>query len=171
MRLTIDANLQLRVATIVAAYTGRAAGRAAAVVINPDTGELLASASYPWPLSSQSATQAEHASDSLLDRARYGLYPPGSTFKLVTASAALRQHLDPDRTTSMCVRLPDGRVGASIAGWSQPISDDVLDTHPHGTIDMHEGFVHSCNAYFAQLAVRLGSQPLLDAANRLRGLR
>src|SRR5439155_18001428 len=36
-----------------------------------------------------------------------------------------------------------------------------------GAINMHEGFVHSCNAYFAQLAVRLGSQPLLDAANRL----
>jgi peptidoglycan glycosyltransferase len=167
VRLTIDANLQLRVATIVASYAGRAAGRAAAVVIDPDTGELLASASYPWPLSSESAMPAEHASDSLLDRARYGLYPPGSTFKLVTASAALRQHLDPDRTTSMCVRLPDGRVGASIAGWSRPIRDDVLDTHPHGMIDMHEGFVHSCNAYFAQLAVRLGSQPLLDAANRL----
>ena len=167
VRLTIDANLQLRVATIVASYAGRAAGRAAAVVIDPDTGELLASASYPWPLSPESATPAEHASDSLLDRARYGLYPPGSTFKLVTASAALRQHLDPDRTTSMCVRLPDGRVGATIAGWSRPIRDDVLDTHPHGTIDLHEGFVHSCNAYFAQLAVRLGSQPLLDAANRL----
>jgi cell division protein FtsI/penicillin-binding protein 2 len=142
-------------------------GRAAAVVIDPDTGDLLASASYPWPLSPELATPAEHASDSLLDRARYGLYPPGSTFKLVTASAALRQHLDPDRATSMCVRLPDGRVGASIAGWSRPIRDDVLDTHPHGTIDMHEGFVHSCNAYFAQLAVRLGSQPLLDAASRL----
>jgi len=167
VRLTIDANLQLRVATIVASYAGKAAGRAAAVVIDPDTGDLLASASYPWPLSPESVTPAEHASDSLLDRARYGLYPPGSTFKLVTASAALRQHLDPSRTTSMCVRLPDGRVGASIAGWSRPIRDDVLDTHPHGAIDMHEGFVHSCNAYFAQLAVRLGSQPLIDAASGL----
>ncbi len=167
VRLTIDANLQLRVATIVASYAGKAAGRAAAVVIDPDTGDLLASASYPWPLSPGSVTPAEHAAESLLDRARYGLYPPGSTFKLVTASAALRQHLDPDRTTSMCVRLPDGRVGASIPGWSRPIRDDVLDTHPHGAIDMHEGFVHSCNAYFAQLAVRLGPQPLLDAASRL----
>jgi cell division protein FtsW (lipid II flippase) len=167
VRLTIDASLQLRVAAIVASYAGKAAGRAAAVVIDPDTGDLLASASYPWPLSPESVAPVEHASDSLLDRARYGLYPPGSTFKLVTASAALRQHLDPNRTTSMCVRLPDGRVGASIAGWSRPIRDDVLDTHPHGAIDMHEGFVHSCNAYFAQLAVRLGSQPLLDAASGL----
>ena len=47
VRLTIDANLQLRVATIVASYAGKAAGQAAAVVIDPDTGDLLASASYP----------------------------------------------------------------------------------------------------------------------------
>jgi peptidoglycan glycosyltransferase len=85
----------------------------------------------------------------------------------VTASAALRQHLDPGQTTFMCVRLPDGRVGARIKGWNRPIRDDVLDTHPHGRVNMHEGFVHSCNAYFAQLAVELGPQPILDAANRL----
>jgi peptidoglycan glycosyltransferase len=47
------------------------------------------------------------------------------------------------------------------------VRDDVLDAHPHGKIDMHEGFVHSCNAYFAQLAVRVGPAPLLDTANLL----
>jgi cell division protein FtsW (lipid II flippase) len=168
VRLTIDANLQLRVAAIVASYAGKAAGKAAAVVLDPDTGELLASASYPWPASSGAATAgAESVSDALMDRARYGLYPPGSTFKLITASAALHQNVDLSKTTWMCVRLPDGRVGAKINGWSRPIRDDVLDTRPHGTINMHDGFVHSCNAYFAQLAVNLGPQPLLDAANRL----
>ncbi|PYQ85218.1 MAG: hypothetical protein DMG02_28890 [Acidobacteria bacterium] len=166
VRLTIDANLQLRVAAIVAAYAQKMAGKAAAVVLDPDTGELLASASYPWPASS-AAFRPEGGTDVLLDRARYGLYPPGSTFKLVTASAALRQHVDPRRTTFTCARLPDGRVGAKINGWNRPIRDDVLDAHPHGTIDVHDGFVHSCNAFFAQLAVKVGSQPLLDAANRL----
>jgi peptidoglycan glycosyltransferase len=39
--------------------------------------------------------------------------------------------------------------------------------NPHGTIDVHGGFVHSCNAFFAQLAVKLGSRALLDTANRL----
>jgi cell division protein FtsW (lipid II flippase) len=168
VRLTIDANLQLRVAAIVASYARKAAGKAAAVVLDPDTGELLASASYPWPASSGAATAgAESVTDVLMDRARYGLYPPGSTFKLITASAALHQDVALSNTTLMCVRLPDGRVGAKIDGWSRPIRDDVLDTHPHGTIKMHDGFVHSCNAYFAQLAVRLGPQPLLAAANRL----
>ena len=115
----------------------------------------------------RSAEGAEAGGEAFLDRARYGLYPPGSTFKLVTASAALRQHVDPRKTTFTCARLPDGRVGAKIAGWNRPVRDDVLDAHPHGTIDVHGGFVHSCNAYFAQLAVKLGSQPLIDTANRL----
>ena len=42
----------------------------------------------------------------------------------------------------------------------------MSDTHPHGTIDMHDGIVHSCNAYFAQLAVRLGPQVILETAAR-----
>ena len=67
----------------------------------------------------------------------------------------------------MCVRLPDGRVGARITGWNRPIRDDVLDTHPHGTINMHDGFVHSCNAYFAQLAVSSDRSRCSAAANRL----
>ena len=55
---------------------------------------------------------AEGDVDPLLDRARYGLYPPGSTFKLVTAAAALGRDIDPGRTAFTCSRLPDGRVGA-----------------------------------------------------------
>ena len=57
----------------------------------------------------------------------------------------------------MCSLQGNGRVGAQVAGTI--VRDDVLDAHPHGTIDMHEGLVHSCNAYFAQLAVRVGPQP------------
>jgi cell division protein FtsI/penicillin-binding protein 2 len=57
-------------------------------------------------------------------------------------------------------------VGAKIPGWGV-VRDDELDSHPHGTIDMHDGLVHSCNAYFAQLAVRLGPQALLETAMRV----
>jgi cell division protein FtsW (lipid II flippase) len=170
VRLTIDAAFQIRVASIVAGYARKSAGRAAAIVIDPATGALLASASYPWPDAGSSESEAdvaEAASDALLDRARYGLYPPGSTFKLVTASAALRQGIDQRAATFTCTRLPDGRVGAGIKGWSRPIRDDVLDTHPHGTIDMRAGLAHSCNAYFAQLAVALGPAPLAATAARL----
>jgi cell division protein FtsW (lipid II flippase) len=169
VRLTVDANLQLRVSAIVADYARKADGRAAAVVLDPDTGALLASATYPWPVSLEVPPPApSDGGDALLDRARYGTYPPGSTFKLVIALAALRQTQDFGRTMYTCARLPNGRVGAAIAGWVRPVRDDVLDTHPHGTIDMHDGLVRSCNAYFAQLAVRLGPKPLLALATRLR---
>ncbi len=166
--LTIDARLQWRVATIVSEYAKRSAtGRAAAVVIDPATGDLLASVSYPWPsdspvLPAVGATPRE----DLLDRARYGLYPPGSTFKLLTAAAALRRDPNAGRQVFTCSRLSDGRVGATVPGWGRPVRDDVLDTHPHGTIDMEHALVTSCNAYFAQLAARLGPEALLDAAAR-----
>jgi peptidoglycan glycosyltransferase len=44
------------------------------------------------------------------------------------------------------------------------VRDDLLDSVPHGTVDLRKGLVASCNAYFAQLALRLGPQPILDAA-------
>jgi peptidoglycan glycosyltransferase len=101
----------------------------------------------------------------LIDRARFGLYPPGSTFKLVTATAALRQSPSFRDSTFMCSLQANGRVGAHVAGTI--VRDDVLDEHPHGKIDMHEGLVQSCNAYFAQLAVQVGPKPILDTANLL----
>jgi cell division protein FtsW (lipid II flippase) len=174
VHLTLDAELQLRVSAIVASYARRAQGKAAAVVLDPDTGAVLASASYPWPeaLEAPSAAIVESKAresdegDVWLDRARYGAYPPGSTFKLVVAMAALRNGAGGGRFT--CSRLPEGRIGARVDGWSRPVRDDVRDTRPHGSIGLHEGLVHSCNAYFAQLAVDLGPQPLLGIAGKLR---
>jgi cell division protein FtsW (lipid II flippase) len=167
VRLTIDARLQSRVADILANAASRSAtGRAAAVIIEPGTGDILAVASYPWPTTRASAAPGQQTveDEALLDRARYGLYPPGSTFKLLTASAALRQDPSMSRAVFLCTRLPDGRVGAKIAGRNRPIRDDVLDLRAHGAIGMHDGMVRSCNAYFGQLAMRLGPQPLLEVA-------
>ncbi len=92
------------------------------------------------------------APDQLLDRARYGQYPPGSTFKLVTAMAALRLNPQSAKQTYSCSRLPDGRTGTMITGWNRPIRDDIKD-HAHGTLDMEQAITVSCNAYFAQLGV------------------
>jgi cell division protein FtsW (lipid II flippase) len=168
VKLTIDARLQVRVAAILSAYAAKSAtGRAAAVVIDPATGDVLASVSYPWPADSPIAPSTSAAPrEDLLDRVRYGLYPPGSTFKLLTAAAALRRDVNANRQTFTCSRLSDGRVGATVPGWGRPIRDDVLDTRPHGTLDMEHALVTSCNAYFAQLAARLGPEALLDAAGR-----
>jgi peptidoglycan glycosyltransferase len=126
------------------------------VVIDASTGAVLASVSHPWPADAGRAATGAQESQALLDRARYGLYPPGSTFKLVTAAAALLRDPKAASTTFMCSRLEDGRVGARVRGWSRPIRDDVLDREPHGRVDMHRAMVVSCNAYFAQLAASLG---------------
>jgi cell division protein FtsW (lipid II flippase) len=167
VRLTIDAALQLRVAAIVEAQARKSSGKAAAVVLDPDNGAVLASVSYPWPSGEDAGDDSEQGLEPLLDRARYGLYPPGSTFKLVTAAAALDRDADLANTIFSCTRLDDGRIGARLNGWSRPVRDDVLDKHPHGRIDMHQGLVYSCNAYFAQLAVQLGPKAVLDCAARL----
>ena len=164
--LTIDAALQASVAHILSTYAARSAtGRAAAVVMNPDTGDVLAIGSYPYPAFTSPVGHSTDDADMLLDRARFGLYPPGSTFKLVTATAALRLSPSLRGSTFMCSLQDHGRVGAQVAGTI--VRDDVLDRHAHGRIDMHDGLVQSCNAYFAQLAVRVGPQPLLDTANLL----
>jgi cell division protein FtsI/penicillin-binding protein 2 len=134
-------------------------------VIDPASGDILAMASYPWPAARAARAHGPApADDALLDRARYGLYPPGSTFKLLTASAALRQDPAMNRAVFVCSRLPDGRVGARVAGRGRPVRDDVLNVHAHGAIGMREGMVRSCNAYFAQLARRIGPEPLLEVA-------
>jgi len=168
LQVAIDARLQARAAAIIAAYARRSSsGRAAAVVVDPATGDLLASVSYPWPVDGmrdEGSTADEGDNETLLDRARYGLYPPGSTFKLLTAAAALRRDESLSGQTFTCSRLPDNRVGVKMPGFTRPIRDDVLDKQPHGTIDMHRALVVSCNAYFAQLAVKLGPQALLGVA-------
>jgi cell division protein FtsW (lipid II flippase) len=168
LHLSIDARLQLKAADLLQnqlRQLGRTKG--AVVVLDPEDGDLLASVSYPWP--NQSLSTAEPDPDNaLLDRARYGLYPPGSSFKIVTAIAALRK--DPKNADQVyeCKRLPDGRTGAFIEGWKRPIHDDIKDSAPHGAIAMRAAVVVSCNAYFAQLGTyKVGPEALLDTATQL----
>jgi cell division protein FtsI/penicillin-binding protein 2/cell division protein FtsW (lipid II flippase) len=176
IHLSIDIRLQARVAAILEKYIRAAkTGGGAAVVINPATGELLSSVTYPWAdvwkARKQVAGSDEIPNDSelnknLLDRARFGLYPPGSSFKIVTAIAALQSNSDIETARFDCKRLPDGRIGNYVKGWGKPIRDDVLDKEPHGSVDMSKGLAVSCNAYFAQLGTYLvGAQRLLSAAD------
>jgi peptidoglycan glycosyltransferase len=99
------------------------------------------------------------AASPLMDRARFGLYPPGSTFKLVTAAAALGADADLARTRYVCRDLPGGRKGAVIDG--RLVRDD--EGHDaHGAIAMEEAMAFSCNAYFAQLGRAVGWPALRD---------
>jgi len=151
---SLDIRLQMRASKALDDRLAKAnKDRGAVVVMDPNNGDVLALVSKP--------------ADDLFDRARYGQYPPGSTFKLVTAMAALR--LDPalENKSFSCRRLPDGRAGAIIPGWRKPIRDDVGDS-AHGTLTMHQAIAVSCNAYFAQLGVfSVGAQQLSDTAKLL----
>ena len=123
------------------------------------SGDVLALVSAPAP-----DPRATHRPEEMLDRARYGQYPPGSTFKLVTAMAALR--LDPQlkHRTFLCHRLPDGRAGNTIPGWNRADQGRYRRRRAR-----HAGYgaaiTVSCNAYFAQLGVHdVGSQALAETA-------
>ena len=159
---SIDIRLQARAAKALEDRLAKAhKDKGAVLVMDPNSGDVLALVSAPAPESRPSDPE------ELFDRARYGQYPPGSTFKLVTAMAALR--LDPalENKSFSCRRLPDGRVGAIIPGWRKPIRDDVGDS-AHGTLTMHRAIALSCNAYFAQLGVfSVGAKQLSDTAKML----
>jgi cell division protein FtsI/penicillin-binding protein 2/cell division protein FtsW (lipid II flippase) len=145
VHLTIDARLQLRATEILGNTKG------AIAVMDPATGDVLALVSPPNPD---------------IDTARYGQYPPGSTFKLVTAIAALRADTTLEHRTYQCHPLPEGRCGTRIAGWNRDIKDDIGD-HAHGTVDMSRAITVSCNAYFAQLGVHdVGSKALAETATQ-----
>jgi len=171
VRMSIDAGLQMRASTILEQHLRKLGkDKGSLVVMDPDTGDLLAAVSYPWPAAAEfTALQAEPAQDvddaQLQDRARYGLYPPGSSFKLVTAIAALRKDPALAQQRYGCIRLPDGRSGNYVGQSKRPIRDDVQDRNPHGSVDMERGIAVSCNAYFAQLgAYKVGARGLWDTA-------
>jgi cell division protein FtsI/penicillin-binding protein 2 len=159
---TIDIRLQLKANEILREHLQASGKKGALVIMNVHTGDVLALASYPEPPANGPGTP-----DELLDRARYGEYPPGSTFKLVTAIAALRRDPKATENTYKCISLGDGRVGTIIPGWRRPIRDDIGD-HAHGSLHMANAITVSCNAYFAQLGVfAVGAQGLHDAAEML----
>jgi cell division protein FtsW (lipid II flippase) len=165
LRMTIDARLQLRAADVLAKYARQAGFGGAAVVLDPATGDLLASVSYPWPELPVQAAGGDHESPPLIDRARYGVYPPGSTFKIVTAMAALRKNPQLASQPFTCKLLSEGRVGNSVRGWGRPVRDDPTDRTPHGEVDLAKGIIVSCNAYFAQLGTyAVGPEALLETA-------
>jgi hypothetical protein len=152
VQTSIDSRLQVRVAQILQHHLQKLRKlKGAVVVMDAATGDLLAAVSHPWPAQMPPTLGPDDGVDEMLDRARYGLYPPGSTFKMVTAMAALRVDPNAADLTYECKPLPDGRVGNVVRGWGRPIRDDIADRSAHGAVNMQKGTVVSCNAYYAQL--------------------
>ena len=169
VHLSIHAGLQVKAGQILQTRLAEQhLQRGSVVVMEPATGDLLASVNWPAPDLTQEKLSMGEAAGPLLDRARYGLYPPGSTFKVVTAIAALRVDPGLAHQTYQCVRLPDGRNGNFVGNSKRPIRDDVEDTGAHGTLDMNRALVVSCNAYFAQLGTyKVGPEALLETAKTI----
>ena len=182
VRSTIDVRLQLRAMRLLRDQLAAAGlARGAAVVIDVARGDVLASASWPAPegplrgredrlesprAGGTSKATRDPAAGPGFDRARFGLYPPGSTFKLITAAAALARDPASAGVRYACRPLLDGRVGAVIKG--RMVRDDPTD-NAHGMIAMEEATVISCNAYYAQLGSALGWDKI-DATARAFGI-
>ena len=145
--LTIDAQLCETARDALLGYDG------AVVVMNYETGEILASVSSPSFDPSDMEDFAQGGGDSeLVNRAFSGLYPPGSTFKLITAAALIENGLDDFETTC------DG--GTTIGGeW-------IACTDEHGHENLKDALTHSCNTYFAEAAAELGANALRREAEK-----
>ncbi len=137
----------------------------AIVVMDVNTGEVLALASYPtFNIATFRADYNENNANPLsplLNRATQGLYNPGSTFKMVTAFAALRGNtISPQDTiydASQFTKYPDYQPVC----WVYPGS--------HGSINVVQALEKSCNYFFYTVADRMGITRIAESA-RLFGL-
>ncbi|MBI2324960.1 MAG: penicillin-binding protein 2 [Chloroflexi bacterium] len=148
-----------------AALGGR---KGAVIVLDPRSGAILASVSEPNydpnilvdPAQQDLAWQQVNGDRErpLLDRATQGLYPPGSTFKIVTAAAALESGWDPKAK----VRVDDPyRADPSWGGYAVRSPSQA-----HGDFDLSLAFQRSENIYFAKAGLATGAQRLAEYAGR-----
>jgi len=133
--------------------------RGAIVILDPNTGDLLASVSHPYYDPNHLTDDWEQIRDDpdhpLLNRATQGLYPPGSVLKTVTLATALA-----DNVTRSSEVFTDATGLFIVEGF--PIHDN---NHPGiSTFDLPHAFGYSCNIVFAQLGLRLGPQRFKQGA-------
>jgi cell division protein FtsI/penicillin-binding protein 2 len=171
---TLDKDLQLAVQNTLQTHAG------AAVVIEVDTGRVLAMASSPHfdpnafePANTNSVYQLEEIYDPygwqpLYNRATRGQYPLGSVFKIITFSAALESGLYTPQTEYQCgydfTEIP------SIAprhDWTWEHFQNDGRTQPSGNVNLLEGLMVSCNPYFWHIGLDLYRQGLTDAVSEM----
>ena len=140
---TLNYNLQ------ETAYDGMGSYDGAVVALEPSTGKILAMVrsriSIPIPLRKIGTALISGDSSELVNRATQGLYPPGSTFKIVTALAYMREHPDYANYTFDC-------TGTYNAG-GYTIHCTGNEAHGHQTF--LEAFANSCNCAFSDMGLSL----------------
>ncbi|MCL5022254.1 MAG: penicillin-binding protein 2 [Nitrospirae bacterium] len=160
LRLAMDIRVQKEAEDAFGEKTG------AAVALKPDTGEVLAFVSKPSFDPNLFARGIEYDQWKelnenrrlpLLDRALQSQYPPGSTFKIVTAIAALEEGAVDTGTKVAC------NGGISYGRWHF----GCWRKTGHGILSLHRALVESCDVYFYETGKRLGIDKIAFYAREL----
>lgn len=148
LHLTLDSHIQKVVETVMERYVTRGA----VVVMDPYTGDILAMASLPY-LDQQDPGDRDN---DFLNRALQN-YPPGSIFKIVTATAALDSRAY--RPGDLFTCQGEIQLGKDIKKCFQGIG--------HGEISFLEAMAYSCNTSFIEVGITLGSREVIGYAEKL----
>jgi penicillin-binding protein 2 len=142
------------------------AKRGAIVIVDPNSGDILALASWPTfdPnlfVPSISAEQFKALQDDpnlpLLPRAFRSAYPPGSTFKVAVGIAALETGAVRPEDSYECV--PALQVGnVTFHNWKKG---------DRGSLNFVQALTESCDTWFYQVGIRMGAEPIIDWALKL----
>lgn len=147
--------------TTKAAGAGRECRAGAAVVVDVQTGGILAAASVPgFDLNRYRADYAALSADSaapLLDRVCQGLYAPGSAFKPAVAAAALTAGIAPAATVNCTGRY----------GFYSGYQPGCLQYGHGGPVDLRTALEYSCNIFFYDVGRRLGVDVFSAMARQL----
>ena len=145
---TLDTKLQ------EIAYEGLGSRKGAVVVMDPTTGKILAMVSKPDYDPNKIAEQWDdlvedkQEESALINRATQGLYPPGSTFKTMTALAYIQQNKDTSGFHYDC--------GGQVTYGGNTIR--CFQGEVHGDVNLKQAYAKSCNGAFATLGTRLDIQ-------------
>ena len=153
VELTIDEYLQhIAERELHAGVLENRAAGGTAIVMNPHTGEILAMANEPTfnPNAFRDADDTERRNRAVQD-----IYEPGSTFKVVTASAAMEEKVFP---VDAPIDVSGGRIHIG--------SRVVHDTHNYGVLSFTDVIVKSSNVGAIKIGLRLGTDRLSDYVAR-----
>ena len=152
--------------------SGRPKNRGAVVVIDVETGGVLAAATSPTydpntltPRTFRTLQANLNNESALLNRAVSGAYPPGSTFKIVTASGLFAT--GQADFTFTCAHVDTDviwRAGGTTYARRRIVDDET--ENPHGLVNLTEAVSESCNIYFAHAGLAVGPQPLREHASQ-----
>ena len=155
VELTLDPELQRSAYEQLASSS---TGRGAVVAVDPKNGEILALASYPSfdpnEVDEDFSEFLEDPSSPLINRATQGYYPPGSTFKVITAAAALEAGLEPSDEFND-------------TGTYETPGYDVYNYRgrKYGEVTFDQALTYSINTVFARIGYEyVGAQRLAQTA-------